>query len=84
MTNIPPEVTPVSTNYKAFARKTAERAIKTFCETLLALIGTGAVNIVAIDWGPKFGISATAAVVSVLASVVSLPVGEPGTPSLVQ
>jgi hypothetical protein len=67
----------------AFWKDAAERAVKTFAQSLVALIGAGAVNIVLLDWPDIFGISATAALVSVLTSVVSLPIGDNGSASLV-
>ena len=54
-----------------------ERAIKTFAQTLLAALGVGAVHtgITELPWLPALSISATATVLSVLSSVVSLPIG---------
>lgn len=49
------------------------RAIKTAAQTLVALIGTDAVNIVSLDWPQMAGIVATAAVVSLATSVAGLP-----------
>ena len=61
----------------------SERAIKTFAQALVALIGTGAVNIVSLDWMQMLGISASAAVVSILTSVASANFGPNPGPSLV-
>jgi hypothetical protein len=60
----------------------AERAIKTFAQSLLALIGTGAVGIMNLDWLQMLGISATATLISVLTSVVSANFGKNPGPSL--
>lgn len=49
------------------------RAIKTAAQTLVALIGTDAVNIVSLDWPQMAGIVATAAVVSLATSVAGIP-----------
>lgn len=47
-----------------------ERALRTFAQALLASIGTGAVGITQVDWVAGLSIGATAAVVSVLTSIV--------------
>lgn len=60
----------------------AERAIKTFAQALVALIGTGAVNIVSLDWMQMLGVSATAAAVSILTSIASANFGPNPGPSL--
>jgi len=66
---------------KAFWHATAERAVKTLAQTAAALIGAGVVNIVDVDWQQVVGVSATAALLSVLTSVASANVGGDG-PSL--
>lgn len=66
---------------RKFFNSALERALKTFAQTLAALIGANAVNVIDIDWPALAGISATAAVVSVLTSIASYNVGAPG-PSL--
>lgn len=68
---------------QAFWRAAFERAVKTFAQTLAALIGANAVNVIDVDWPALLGISATAAIVSILTSVASDKVGAPG-PSLGQ
>jgi len=68
-------------NTSAFWAATGERAVKTFAQTLIALIGAGAISIVAIPWPDNLGIAATATLLSVLTSLVSSTVGNPG-PSL--
>lgn len=60
----------------------AERAIKTFAQALVALIGTSAMSIVELDWTQMLGISATAAVVSILTSIASANFGPNPGPSL--
>jgi hypothetical protein len=69
---------------KKFGLDALERAVKTFAQSLLALVGAGAVNVVSLPWSDMFGISATAALVSLLTSVVSLPLGDSGTASVVK
>lgn len=48
------------------------RALKTFCQTAVSLITVGSM-ITELDWLGIIGISATAAVVSMLTSVAGLP-----------
>lgn len=67
-----------------FMRETIERAIKTAAQTALALLGAGAVNVLDVDWQNIAAVSAGAALVSVLTSVASLPVGPPDSPSVVE
>lgn len=64
-----------------FWESALERAVKTFAQTLAALIGAGAISVVSIPWQDNLGISATAALLSVLTSIASAQVG-PSGPSL--
>ncbi len=66
---------------RAWWQAAAERALKTVAQTLVALIGANAVDVTALDWPSLLGIAATAGIVSVLTSVGSARVGNPG-PSL--
>ena len=53
------------------------RALRTFCQSLVTLIGTDYVNIIDIDWLTILGISATTALMSILTSVATgLPESE--------
>lgn len=55
-----------------FWKDAAERAIRTFAQTLLALIGTGAAtSLVALNWPELLGVAALAALLSVLTSVIA-------------
>ena len=65
-----------------FWKETAERAIKTFAQSALAMISADAVSVIELDWEAIVGIGATAAVISVLTSVASAGSGPEG-PSLV-
>ena len=56
---------------KSFWRSALIRALRTFCQSLVTLIGTDAVNIVNIDWLTIIGISATTAVMSLLTSIAT-------------
>lgn len=49
------------------------RAIKTAAQTAVALIGTNAIGITAVDWAAVASAAALAAVVSLLTSVAGLP-----------
>jgi hypothetical protein len=65
-----------------FWASTAERAVKTAAQAATALIGTGAVGVTSLDWAQIGSVALTAAVVSLLTSLASDRIGEPG-PSLV-
>lgn len=59
-----------------------ERAIRTFAQTAVAIIGVDmATSIVDLDWPYIAGVGATAAALSLLTSVAANKVGNPG-PSL--
>lgn len=49
------------------------RALKTFCQTAVALIGTNAIGVTEVDWVGVASGAALAAIVSVLTSVAGLP-----------
>ena len=66
----------------AFWLAAGERALKTFAQTLVVLFGAGA-TVLTLDWQQALALSGTAALVSVLTSIVSLTVGPDGSPSLV-
>lgn len=68
---------------KQFWRDTAERAIKTVAQTAVALLGTGAIGLLDVDWVQVASVSALAGIVSVLTSIGSDNIGAKGTPSLV-
>ncbi|MDR0958948.1 MAG: holin [Propionibacteriaceae bacterium] len=56
---------------KQFWAATVERAIKTFAQSMAALLTTSAVGLFEIDWLNFLSISAVATIASVLTSVVS-------------
>lgn len=66
----------------AFWRDAAERAAKTAAQAIVALLVTG-VTVVDIDWAQAAAVAGTAALVSVLMSVVSSGVGDPESASAV-
>ena len=67
---------------KQFWIDSAERAIRTFAQALVAILGAGAVNILTIDWVQALSVAAGAALLSVLTSVASSGIGVKGSPSL--
>lgn len=67
---------------RAFWIAVAERAVKTFAEALVALFVAG-ITILNIDWVQALSVAGTAALVSVLTSIASVPVGKFDGPSLV-
>lgn len=56
------------------------RAVKTAAQTAVALIGTNAAGITAVDWAAVASAAALSAVLSVLTSVAGLPEIEDGAP----
>lgn len=56
---------------KSFWKSAAIRALRTFCQSLVALIGTDAVSIIDIEWPVVLGISATTALLSILTSIAT-------------
>lgn len=58
-----------------------ERAVKTWAQSMVALIGANAVAVTDLDWLQLFAVSGTAAIVSLLTSVASAGIGPHG-PSL--
>lgn len=66
-----------------FWKAATERAVKSAAQALLGLWALDAgFNVLAADFGLAGGVAAGAAVLSLLTSVVSAGVGEPGSPSL--
>lgn len=59
-------------NWKMWIKAAGVRALKTFCQTAVSLITVGNM-ITDLDWLSIVGISATAAVVSILTSLAGLP-----------
>lgn len=63
---------------KLFLMDLAERAVKTFAQSLIATLAVGT-PIFDLEWTQGLGIAATATVISVLTSIASFGVGERGT-----
>ena len=68
---------------RVFWRDAAERAVKSFAGGLLSFLSVAGVTILDVNWLPLLASGATASLVSVLMSIVSLPVSGNGTASLV-
>lgn len=49
------------------------RAIKTMAQTAVALLGTGAIGVLDVDWIAVLSASALAGIVSLLTSIAGLP-----------
>ncbi len=62
----------------------ADRALKSFATSLAILLGGGqtGLDLLHIDWRAALLTAAGTAVASVLTSVISAPIGDPGTTSL--
>lgn len=64
---------------KAWLIGTVELACGTFAVSLLSLLGAGAVNVLHVAWPAALGTAGGAALLSVLKSVASAPMGAKGT-----
>lgn len=64
-----------------FWKDALERALKTAAQVVLGF-GIADVAIFDVDWGNALAVAATGAVLSLLTSFVSAPVGDKGTASL--
>jgi hypothetical protein len=61
-----------------------DRAVKSFAQSLILLWTADAgFNVLEIAIGPTFGVAAGAAALSLLTSIVSAPVGDRGSTSLI-
>jgi hypothetical protein len=67
-----------------FVRQTAERAVKVFAESLAALLLASNTGLLDAPWETSLSAAGMAALVSVLVSIASRPVGAPDSPSLVR
>lgn len=69
---------------RQFWIEASERALKTFAQTFLAMVGAVSVfNAFSANWQTLFGVSLGSAFLSYLTSIVSAEIGDKGTPSLV-
>ncbi len=67
-----------------FFKSLLERALKTFAQTLAAILGAGATDLLSVGWIQALSVAGLAALLSVLTSIGSAPLGDPATPSLVK
>lgn len=67
---------------KDWLKSAGIRAIKTFAQTAVALIGTGSVGFTGLDWLHIASVAGVAAVLSVLTSLAGLPESNDGTSPL--
>ena len=68
---------------KSFLKQLAERAIKTFCQTIVALAGATQMDWLKLDWQHLLATSAIAAALSVMTSIASDKIGPADSPSTV-
>lgn len=61
------------TNWKAWAKAAAIRAVRTFAEAMLAYIGTGAIVLKDVNWIAALSAGAFGAIVSILLALTGLP-----------
>ena len=59
-----------------FWKDTAERAVKTFAQAVVALLTAGATTILDVDWTQAASVGGLAALVSVLTSIASTGIGD--------
>lgn len=67
---------------KKFIKDLLERAIKTFAQALLAVIGVDGLGFQDVDWLNALSVAGLAALTSVLMSIASYKVGDTGTASV--
>jgi hypothetical protein len=69
----------------AFWTGAFDRALKSFAQMLLILWGASDVfNVLEVNWAETLGIGAGALVISLLTSIVSAPVGDRGSTSVMK
>jgi hypothetical protein len=67
---------------QTFWKSAMERAIRTFCQTLVAVVGASQFDWMSANWQTLIATSAVAAGLSVLTSVAGVNVGDKGSTSL--
>ncbi len=65
-----------------FWQLSIERCLKTFAQSLAAVLAGNGVGLLTVPWSATLSTAAIAAALSVLTSMASAPVGEPNSPSL--
>ena len=61
------------TNFKSWIKSAGIRAIKTFAQTFLATIGTGAMTLGSVNWLLVLSTAALSAILSLATSAAGLP-----------
>lgn len=61
---------------QTFLKDTAERAVKTFAQSMVAVMTAGATGVLDVDWVNSLSVSLLATLVSVLTSIGSGTVGD--------
>ncbi len=64
-----------------FWQATAERAVKSFAQSLLALLSAGQMGLLQVDWVTALSTAGMVTLLSVLSSLASSGTGSAGTPS---
>lgn len=68
---------------RIFWADAAERGVRTAAQVLVALYFAGETTILDVDWAQALAVAGTAAVVSVLTSIIATGVGDPSSPAIV-
>jgi hypothetical protein len=68
---------------RAYWAGVTERAVKTFAQAVLAMLGGNVLGVVVVDWVAVGSVALLAAVASVMTSVASAPMSVAGSPSVV-
>ncbi len=69
---------------KTFWKDTAERAVKTFVQSLIAAAAAGATGVLDVDWVNAFSVAGLATLISVGTSVGGIKAGEASTAGYVK
>ena len=67
----------------SFWKSTAERAIKTVAQALIAVLAATTFDWFTADWQAIAGTAVTAGLLSLLSSIASAGIGDKGTPSVI-
>lgn len=70
-------------SYYSFTLDALERAVKTAAQTAVVTLGAEALDVFSVDWLQVAGMAAGGAVLSVLTSVASAPLGPKGAATIV-
>jgi hypothetical protein len=70
-------------NWNYFWKATAERAVKTFAQSLLAVLSAGSLGLLQVDWVTSLSTAGMTTLLSLLSSVASSRIGSEQDPSAV-